>query len=183
MDEYHFINTTFKEIITNYHNLITTIYSKLSNLNNYMNHFETQLSNINTLIIEIYNIFNEKIYNYDIDIDNYDLFNISIYNFPLDTQLSILLIRIDNYIEVIRDKIKTNDIWYYHETITEKSYLEFLENRVNPLKSNIKIYRNKIIELFLKILELKNSITTIDINTIGSHLSSIYLLYQIFTII
>ena len=108
---------------------------------------------------------------------------ISIYNFPLDTQLSILLIRIDNYIEVIREKIKTNDIWYYNDTITEKSYLEFLENRINPLKSNIKVYRNKIIELFLKILELKNSINTIDINIIGSHISSIYLLHEIFTII
>ena len=182
MDEYYINYQLFKNIIDRIDKtvddkilyLLQQIIDKLYNM-------EQNEDDINDLIETLEKIFIQYFYDYNLNIDQYEIVeDIGIY--PFDSQISILQIRLDNYIEKINKHIQNKDEWFINtndELLMVDSYQQFMEHILKPLKEHLKIYRWLIMSSFLLLQELIEEMKNIDNDDLQSNLTPLRCIFEI----
>lgn len=159
MEEYNFIKNITETVLNKiYYYNNNKIKPMLELLIDKLYNYEDNLEQINENINDIYNIYITNIYNFGDNIDNYDLLNINISEFTYDTQLSILIIRLTNYIEYLNKK-RPNTKWYNFFLYENKISHDTIEQLLGELDNILKKNRHSIIQNYLLLLECKNNIT------------------------
>ena len=117
MDEYYVNYHLFKNIIDRIDKKVDDeILYLLQEIANKLDNMEQNIDIVNDLIKKLENIFIQYFYDYNLNIDKYEIVeDIGIY--PFDTQISILQIRLDNYIEKINKHIQNQDEWFINKLI------------------------------------------------------------------
>lgn len=182
MDEYYINYHLFKNIIDKIDKTVDDeILYLLQQIMDNFDNMEDNIDTINGLIARLEEIFIQYFYDYNLNIDKYEIVeDIGIY--PFDTQISILQIRLDNYIEKINKHIQNQDDWFINnnkELLMVDSYQQFMEHILKPLKEHLKIYRWLIMSSFLLLQELIEEMKDIDNEDLHSNLTPLRYLFEI----
>lgn len=182
MDEYYINYNLFKNIIDKIDQKVDDeILYLLQQIMDKFDNMENNIDTINSLIARLEEIFIQYFYDYNLNIDKYEIVeDIGIY--PFDTQISILQIRLDNYIEKINKHIQNKDEWFINNNnslLMVDSYQQFMEHILKPLKEHLKIYRWLIMSSFLLLQELIEEMKDIDNEDLHSNLTPLRYLFEI----
>lgn len=182
MDEYYINYNLFKNIIDKIDQKVDDeILYLLQQIMDKFDNMENNIDTINSLIARLVEIFIQYFYDYNLNIDKYEIVeDIGIY--PFDTQISILQIRLDNYIEKINKHIQNKDEWFINNNnslLMVDSYQQFMEHILKPLKEHLKIYRWLIMSSFLLLQELIEEMKDIDNEDLHSNLTPLRYLFEI----
>lgn len=182
MDEYYINYDLFKNIINQIdktvdNKIIHLLYLIIDKLDN----MEENIDIINDLIETLEELFIQYFYDYNLNIDKYEIVeDIGIY--PFDTQISILQIRLDNYIEKINKHIQNQDEWFINnndDVLLAGSYQHFIDHILKPLKEHLKIYRWLIMSSFILLNELIEAMKTRDREDLHSNLTPLRYIFEI----
>ena len=182
MDEYYINYHSFKNIIDKIDKKVDDeILFLLQQIMDKFDNMEDNIDTINGLIARLEEMFIQYFYDYNLNIDKYEIVeDIGIY--PFDTQISILQIRLDNYIEKINKHIQNKDEWFINNNnslLMVDSYQQFMEHILKPLKEHLKIYRWLIMSSFLLLQELIEEMKDIDNEDLHSNLTPLRYLFEI----
>jgi len=183
MEEYYVNYDLFKNIIDRIDKIVDNkIIHLLRLLIDKLDNMEENMDTITHLIETLEEMFIQYFYDYNLNIDKYEIVeDIGIY--PFDTQISILQIRLDNYIEKINKHIRIQDEWFINtndeELLRVDSYQQFMDHILKPLKEHLKIYRWLIMSSFLLLNELIEEMKNIDRDDIHSNLTPQRYIFEI----
>lgn len=182
MEEYYINYNLFKNIIDKIDEIVDDkIIYILQQITNKLDNMGENIDTINDLIETLEELFIQYFYDYNLNIDKYEIVeDIGIY--PFDTQISILQIRLDNYIEKINKHIQNQDEWFINtndDLLMIDSYQQFMEHILKPLKEHLKIYRWLIMSSFLLLNELIEEMKSIDREDLHSNLTPLRYIFEI----
>lgn len=182
MDEYYRNYDLFKNIIDKIDKIVDNkIIHLLHLIIDKLDNMEENIDIINDLIETLEKLFIQYFYDYNLNIDKYEMVeDIGIY--PFDTQISILQIRLDNYIEKINKHIQNQDEWFINtnnDLLMVDSYQQFMDHILKPFKEHLKIYRWLIMSSFLLLNELIEEMKNRDRDDLHSNLTPLRYIFEI----